>query len=38
MVRWVVEIYIEVASDYEFMGRGSGNREEDVDIAILAPK
>jgi len=28
MVRWVVEMYIEVASDYEFMGRGSGNREE----------
>jgi len=30
MVRWVVEMYIEVASDYEFMGRGSGNREEGV--------
>ena len=27
MVRWVVKMYIEVASDYEFMGRGSGNRE-----------
>ena len=30
MVRWVVKMYIEVASDYEIMGRGSGNREEGV--------
>ena len=35
MVRWVVEMYIEVASDYEFMGRGSGNREEGVKFAVL---
>ena len=30
MVRWVVEMYIEVASDYKFMGRGSCNRKEGV--------
>ena len=38
MVRWVVEMYIEVASYYEFMGRGSGNREEGVKFIETVPE
>jgi len=30
MIRWVVEMYIEVASDYKFMRCGSGDRKKGV--------
>ena len=30
MVRWVVEMYIEVASDYKFMRCGGSDREKGV--------
>jgi len=30
MVRWVIEMYIEVASDYKFMRCGGSDREKRV--------
>jgi len=32
MVRWVVEMYIEVVSDYKFMRCGASDREKGVKL------